>query len=107
MSIELSPTDAMILHTSVERIAGLLTASIAHHQRDDARALADLYQVAVNEDIQRIREILSAKGVALKTLAPRPNVSRLGAVSVRDALLPSDPLEDMARIIDGSDGAAA
>lgn len=102
MSIELTPVETTVLHTSIERIAGLLSASIAHHQRDNAREMTELFQTAINEDIGRIRDILNAKGVSVKPLAPRQNVSRLGAVSVRDALLPSDPLEHMAQVIEGA-----
>lgn len=82
MSIELSPVETTVLHTSVERIAGLISASIAHHQREGARELADLYQVAL-EDVVRIRDILGAKGVSTRPKVAPPIARSIGEGALR------------------------
>lgn len=103
---EFSPSEITILHTSVERIAGTMTAMIAHFAREGTRELVDLHQLGL-EDLVRLRELLSAKGASAKPLAPPPNARNLGPSSVATALraIPDDPVEQMARVIEGEHAA--
>jgi hypothetical protein len=105
LALELTPVETTVLHTSIERIAGMISASIAHHQREHVRELADLYQLAL-EDIVRIRDILGSKGVSTRPKAAPPNARAVGPVSVRDALLPADPFDNMVSVIEGAEQAA-
>lgn len=101
----LTHSDQHLLETFIETISGAIAADIAQHQRNNEIAHAEM-KILLQSQAAVIRKRLAEKGMMRREPIMRQNVSRLGAVSVRDALMP-DPLEDMARIIEGGDGAAA
>jgi hypothetical protein len=102
--ITFNHTEQYRLESFVEQISGQLAADIAHCQRNGEIDLAEM-KLLTQSLTASIRKMLSDKGMMRREPVVRPNASRIGPVSVRDALLP-DPVEAMALVIEGAEHAA-
>jgi hypothetical protein len=103
--ISLNHSDQYRLENFLETISGQLAADIAHCQRNGEHDLAEM-KLLTQSLAASIRQMLVSKGMMRRDPVVRPNVSRLGTASVRDALLPVDPVEAMALVIEGAEHAA-